>query len=267
MQNAGKYWLIALMLLGGGVAAWYYFSETPPPAPVVVPEPSAPAAVESTAPRYPVPRPGRQQQGERELMPLPPLDDSDSYFALALIDLLGGEIDTQLVKTGLIERIVTTTDNLTRSHIAERIRPLRAVPGTFLADAEEDEESYTLDPANFARYEFLVAMLERADIEQLVDTYRRFYPLFQEAYVNQGYPDLYFNDRVVEVIDHLLETAGPDDPIRLIRPHVSYEFADPNLESLSSGQKMLLRMGPENAARVQQFLSTLRSQLVAPDGT
>jgi len=91
MQNAGKYWLILLMLLGGGVAAWYYFSETRPPAPIVVPEPSAPSAVESTAPRYPVPGPRRQQQGERDLMPLPPLDDSDSYFALALIDLLGGK--------------------------------------------------------------------------------------------------------------------------------------------------------------------------------
>ena len=46
-----------------------------------------------------------------------------------------------------------------------------------------------------------------------------------------------------EVIDHLL--AAPDAPetLALVRPNVYYEFADPALQSLSSGQKILLRVG------------------------
>jgi hypothetical protein len=40
-----------------------------------------------------------------------------------------------------------------------------------------------------------------------------------------------------------------------------YEYADPDLEALSSGQKLLLRMGPENAARVQQTLARIRDRI------
>ena len=50
-------------------------------------------------------------------------------------------------------------------------------------------------------------------------------------------------------------------PIRLVRPHVLYEYADPDLEALSSGQKMLLRMGAGNAEQVKQTLRQLRAQI------
>ena len=42
--------------------------------------------------------------------------------------------------------------------------------------------------------------------------YKQYYPLFQQAYVDLGYPEGYFNDRLVEVIDHLLATPGRDRP-------------------------------------------------------
>ena len=100
--------------------------------------------------------------------------------------------------------------------------------------------------------------------ETIVETYRRYYPLIQEAYIGLGYPDGYFNDRAVEVIDHLLATPVPDGPVRLERPHVLYEFADPELEALSSGQKLLLRMGSDQATRLQQALAELRSRIATP---
>lgn len=101
-----------------------------------------------------------------------------------------------------------------------------------------------------------------ADLEITTETYRRFYPLFQESYVRLGYPDGYFNDRAVEVIDHLLATPEPKDPIRLVRPHVLYEFADAELEALSSGQKLLLRMGSKNAASIKRVLKEFRALIV-----
>jgi hypothetical protein len=42
-----------------------------------------------------------------------------------------------------------------------------------------------------------------------------------------------------------------------------YQFADPNLEALSAGQKLLLRMGPANAVIVKAKLRELRSAVVA----
>ena len=43
------------------------------------------------------------------------------------------------------------------------------------------------------------------------------------------------------------------------RPWVSYEFVDPKLESLSAGQKMLVRMGPVNERRMKAKLKELRA--------
>jgi len=99
------------------------------------------------------------------------------------------------------------------------------------------------------------------DTDRIVETYQRFYPLLQQAYVSLGYPDGYFNDRVVEVIDHLLATPQPEEPILLIRPHVLYQYADADLEALSSGQKLLIRTGSNNTASIKQFLGELRARI------
>jgi len=122
-----------------------------------------------------------------------------------------------------------------------------------------DDGRYLLRTENFDRYDSLVYLLQTADLELVVATYRRFYPLLQESYRRLGYPKGYFNDRVVEVIDHLLMTPEPDEPIRLVRPHVLYEFADAELEALSSGQKLMLRMGSDHTATVKQVLTRLRA--------
>ncbi|MDH3265612.1 MAG: DUF3014 domain-containing protein, partial [Gammaproteobacteria bacterium] len=88
-------------------------------------------------------------------------------------------------------------------------------------------------------------------------------PAFQKAYVRLGYPDGYFNDRVIEVIDHLLETPQPQQPIQLTRPRVLYEFADADLETLSSGQKLLLRIGDEHAGVLRNILVDFRAQIAS----
>ena len=87
--------------------------------------------------------------------------------------------------------------------------------------------------------------------------------LFQQAYEGLGYPSQYFNDRLVEVIDHLLATPDVTGPIQLARPSVMYVYADPALEGLSSGQKTLLRMGPQNAAAIKAKLTELKNAVAA----
>jgi hypothetical protein len=58
----------------------------------------------------------------------------------------------------------------------------------------------------------------------------------------------------------LTEVKGP---IASLRPWVRYEFADPALEALSSGQKILLRVGPVNERRLKEKLAQLRSELAS----
>jgi hypothetical protein len=246
-----------------GAAAWYYWDEIfAPPVPetsVSLPTPAEPVAEEG--PRYPMPEPvGDPETGE--LVPLPPLDDSDSYFLLEVEGAFGAAIESLLVREAVIDRLVASIDGLTRSELPERIRPVGALQDAFAADAGADD-TVVLGFSSYGRFDALVAQLYYADVDAVYDTYLRFYPLFQRAYERLGYPDAYFNDRLVEVIDHLLAAPVPAGPIVLVRTNVLYEFADPDLEALSSGQKLMLRMGPNNSATLKRLLEKFRGHLTA----
>ena len=265
MQRESTQWLIpAVLAIGAAGALWYYWTRVSRPTPEslqsVAPAPLAPQPEPLAGPRHPIP--AIERSDAPKLRPLPPLDESDEYFKMEIVDLYGRAVDDVLVVSGLIERLVATVDNLPRSHVAERIRPVGRLQGQFRIDGQDESGSFTLSRDNYRRYDILVGLVAAADMDQLVDTYHRFYPLFQKAYVDLGYPDGYFNDRLVEVIDHLLVTPESGGHVQLVRPHVLYEYEDPALESLSSGQKLLLRMGDDNAATIKQVLRELRERIV-----
>lgn len=253
--------LLVLIVLATGLAGvfWYYRDDIFPLAeePVVTP-PVVEEAPAQRSPVHPLAPSKPSEPTQRELVPLPPLDDSDSYFLLALIDTFGLDVKQVLVKEALVDKFVATIDNLTRSQVAEKIRPVGRLSGLIVVDAKDNARQFELSPKNYKRYDSLVSLIAKADLDEIAAMHRRFYPLFQESYVQLGYPDGYFNDRVVEVIDHLLATPEPKEPIRLVRPHVLYEYADAELEALSSGQKLLLRMGSEHAETIKRVLHGLR---------
>jgi hypothetical protein len=257
---------VLALLVVGGVAAWFYRDTLFPgaePIPVVaVPEQAEPQEGTGTGPRYPMPETSTAPAAERKLVPLPPLDDSDAYFLLEIGSAFGPAIESLLTREFVIDRLVTTIDNLPRSELPEKIRPVGRLDDAFAADPGPDD-TQVLGLSSYVRYDALVAQLYYADVDAVIDIYTRYYPLFQKSYERLGYPDAYFNDRLVEVIDHLLATPTPGGPIVLVRPNVLYEFADPDLEALSSGQKLLLRMGPDNAATAKRLLEKFRARLLA----
>ncbi len=250
---------LAFLVIVGGVL-WYLredlgLTDAPAPTqtdPVVVEDPLPSGPMHPLLPIEPV------DGLDGNLVPLPDLDDSDSYFLLSLVDTFGSGLRPVLVNDALIDKFVATVDNLPRKHVPEKIRPVNKLQGAFVADATDDKEQFSINPGNYRRYDLLVGLISSADPAAIVASYRRFYPLMQESYERLGYPNAYFNDRVVEVIDHLLLTPTPVEPILVVQPHVLYEFADPELEALSSGQKLLLRMGSEHAASIKAVLRNLR---------
>lgn len=255
--------IVALIVIGAGV--WYFQDDIwPEQSSPLVAEPSVPVAEpeERPGPIHPIEPPTPAGPGERELVPLPPLDDSDSYFLLEMINLFGQDAGNLLVKEALIDKFVATIDNLPRSAVSEKTRPAGRLATTFIVE-ETDDGGHVISEANFARYDNLVSLIATADVDAVVEVYRRFYPLIQESYVRLGYPNGYFNDRVVEVIDHLLAAPEPVGPIHLVRPNVLYEFADPDLQSLSSGQKIMIRIGSDNATRLKRVLRDIRRRIVS----
>jgi hypothetical protein len=256
-MNENLKWIAAgVGVVGLFAALFIYFSPRSPvqpakPAPVV----AAPAPAEEDVIKHPI----EATPGEAAA---PPLEASDQPLFDALAGLAGkAPVEQFVIPQDLVRHIVVTVDNLPTEKVAERVRPMRAVPGRFMVSGTED--ALTLDSANYARYEPLVKALVATDTAQLVTVYKRYYPLFQQVYEGLGHPPQYFNDRVVEVIDHLLSTPDVKGPIALVQPGVQYQYADPKLEALSAGQKAMIRMGGANAAVVKEKLQALRAALVA----
>ena len=154
---------------------------------------------------------------------------------------------------------MATIDNLPRSKVAPRLMPVRPTPGALSTITAG--ENLVIAPNNSARYAPVITLVQAVDTKQLVAIYVRFYPLFQQAYRELGYPDGYFNDRLVAVIDHLLATPNVKTPIALVQPKVLYQYADPELEALSSGQKAMIRIGPDNAALLKTKLREIRNEV------
>lgn len=252
------FWPVAVVVLAG-VAWWLWPGPVPGPAPGPPsgPEAAAPVIVEP-GPDYPLPGPLEPVTAE----PLPPLDDSDTVVGRAVAELIGVPAFRQLLLTDtLVRRFVATVDNLPRREAPRAKWPLREVAGAFVAGGSA--EAPLLDAANFARYEPHVRAATLLDAAAAVALYQRYYPLCQQAYADLGYPDGYFNDRLVQAIDDLLAAPEIEGPIPLVRPEVGYEFADPALEARSAGQKALVRLGPANAKRIKAKLREIRALVAA----
>jgi hypothetical protein len=246
------------------IAASYFFWPRPeppalPPTAATAPPEAAPAPA---LPAEPVIEHPIEAVKPPEAPPPVALDASDGAIAAALGHLLGDErLRRWFHGDAMVRRFVATVDNLSRPTVAMKVRSLQPVPGGF--EVVRDGDAITVSAGNAARYAPYVQALERVDAKQLAGVYLRFYPLFQQAYEELGYPKAYFNDRLVASIDHLLAAPEPPAPLRLAQPKVLYEFEDPQLEALSAGQKAMLRLGPDNAQRVKAKLRALRAEITA----
>src|ERR1700676_487341 len=252
----------AIAVAAAGLGGWLYWRSHHAPLPTVPVSAEPEAAAPETPARIEHPVPGSTDEAANAA--LPELNDSDK----AVIDALGNaaagvDLAKYLVPESVIRHIVVTVDNLPRQKVAVDKRPVTPAAGAFIADG--DELHATLDKRNFRRYEPMMDVIRKADMQRLAAVYLRFYPLFQKAYQDLGYPTGYFNDRLVNVIDMLLATPQITGPIQLVRPNVMYVFADPKLEALPAGQKLLIRMGADDAPAGKENLRGGRGIITAAD--
>jgi hypothetical protein len=244
------YWAIPIVVVIGAGVAFYYARKGDDTQTAPVAQTQAPAVTPPV--QHPIDQDAAADQ------PLPPLAESDKAVQDSLVGAVGRSIEQVLVPNNIVRHVVVTVDNLPRKKTAVQLWPVKPVGGE-LAVAPGGEPTLSAD--NAARYEPFIKIVKNSDPAQLASVYRRYYPLFQEAYVDLGYPDGYFNDRLVEVIDHLLATPEVAGPIKLTQPGVFYQYADPSIEERSSGQKLLIRLGSDNAAIVKDKLRALRKEI------
>lgn len=200
-----------------------------------------------------------------EVERLPALDESDEVMQAVFTRFYDPvKLAELFIFREFVRHIVVSVDNMTTKKLPRRFVFTQSPGTSFMVEKTADENEFILDEKNFERYRRFINFADAVDIQQLVSVYVRYYPLFQEAYAELGYPGRYFNARLIEVIDHLRQTPDVKGPIKLLRPKVFYKFADPVLEDLSAGQKLLIRIGYENAVLVKTRLKGLRQILTTP---
>jgi hypothetical protein len=256
--------LIALMALAAAGAGWYWM--TRPEMPKVV---EAPASAQTAAQSAPETAPAAPPELQ------PPAADQvvkAEDITAALTQLLGRDAVLKFLEaTNFPRRFVATLDNLGREHAPVAVWPVQPAPGRFVVQA--GGESQVMAAENALRYGPFVAFAGSVNAAQAVDLYRRMYPVLEQTYRELGFANRTLHARVFEVIDLLLATPEPAQPPKLTltevkgpiasaRPWTRYEYADAGLQRLSSGQKILLRVGPDNRKVLKAKLQELRQELL-----
>ena len=272
----GKHWAIAALVVLVSAAVGYFFlrpaTEEPPavaaiPLPPPVPAPTAPTQAPTPEPTPAAPEPPatlHPMEAAPSEEPLPELGKSDAPFRKALGEALGSKRLALVLSEELIHHIVVTVDNLPRKHLPADVVPLKRAEGKFIVEGKN--ETLAIGSGNAARYAAYISAAQSIDSAKLVAVYRRFYPLFERAYHEIGYPNAHFNDRLVSAIDDLLAAPDLDAPVRLAQPKILFEYADADLENRSAGQKIMMRIGSRNAAVLKSALRGIRQQVANAPG-
>jgi hypothetical protein len=243
--------IIFIVLIVAAASVYYFFFYS---------KPEIPAETAEVVQEQPVVE-EKVQEEEEKIEPIEvSLDESDD-----LVRKLAAELSSHprlamwLMSEELIRKFVAAVDN-----IANGQSPLPQIDffkpeGDFKAVDEVGE--YFIDPASYQRYDLVAEVFASLNPEGTVRLYKQLTPAIQEAYKDLGYPDLDFNDTFKKAMMELLKVPVVNESIQLEKKVVTYIMVDSDLESLSSAQKHLLRMGPDNVRVIQRQLRAMAMTL------
>ena len=211
---------IGVVVLVAAAGGWYWWQGRSPAAVATAPEATSPKVADA-APPAPLPAASEPPRIRHpiEAASAPELPAALDAQAL-LIDLFGRKaVLSAFQLDDFPRRFVATVDNLGTTRAPSRIWPVTPMSGRF--SVEQRAGAQVIGPENAQRYASFVALVDNVDPRRAAQVYRQLYPQFQQAYVELGYPNRYFNDRLVEVIDLLLATPEPAVAPRVHLPPIN----------------------------------------------
>ncbi len=262
--------VVVVVLVALGI--WFFSREDTPPsmteetamAPVKPAPPPQPPAPDIPPPPPPPPPPVPPSE---EAPPPPPeeppltLEESDEVLRTEMAG--AGEsalLATALSEDNLVERGATMVDVLSRGLLIHKTMPVPRPQEKFRA--VESGGELVIDPASYSRYDSYAQSIEELEVDTLVATFHQARPLLEQAYAGLGYAPQKFDNAVIRALDRILATPQVEDPPAVVPVGGIYKFADPELEQLAPVQKLLLRMGPDNAEVVRAKAAELRAALL-----
>jgi hypothetical protein len=251
-------WIAGVLVVAAALIAWYIVARGPGR--------SGAQSASATSPPSTAPQPLPELGAKPADVTVPPLDDSDPVVRDLVRQLTSNPtVAAWLATDGLIRNFAVALSNVSDGISPERhLRVLR--PSAPFAVIPQGDR-LIIDPASYARYNNVAGAVGSIDADGAARLYATLKPRITEAYRDLGRPDTPVDQAVEQAIVSLLRTPIPGGPI-VVQPGqrgIGYIFADPRLEALTSAQKQLLRMGPDNARTIQRSLRDIAIALGIPE--
>jgi hypothetical protein len=223
----------------------------PTPATEIPPAPDIPTPAPVVAP------PPKEPPTEPEVT----LETSDQKLREILAAVGDSALITRvLVADDLVQRSAGMIDGFSRGLVPRKVIPLKP-PKEKFSTFNIDGQTY-MDPASYRRYDSYAQAIASLNIDLLVSTFHRYRALLEQAYASLGYSAEDMDNALIRTLDYVLATPEPAQPLAVQRKEAVFQYADPELEQLPPLQKQLLRMGPDNSARIKQQAEALRKRLL-----
>ena len=272
MGSSIRDWLIALLVVAAVIFGIYWFAmrEAPKPeVPTPVPEqaPATDSGVDLEQPEEPeiapAPEPAEPKEPPREL---PALNDSDKEARSDILTLApDGALAKWIVPDEVVRKWVAAVNTATKGDLMHKNRPFTNLEGSLavkdLETRDDGAKVYVLSQENYQRYDQPVRLFAMVDTDKAVNLYQFWYPRLKQAYGELGLKNKNFHAAVLAAIDQVLAAPEIEGPIKLVRPTVYYKFEDEKLEKMPGLHKLMIRIGPDNAARVKEKLRELKAAL------
>jgi len=238
------------MVLIGLYAAFRSGAPVSPDKPAATPAPAPVATVAAVS----TPAPARLE--------LPPLNASD-VMVRGWIAALSANRDFArwLIPDQLIRKFVAAIDNIALGE--DPIAHIRHLAPPTRFQAMGPRHALVADPKSYRRFDAFASVAASIDATAAARLYLNLGPLCDEAYAELGHSTGEFHQTLMRALVRLLATPASPRRFDLVRQKVSFAFADPQLEALAPAQKMMIRMGPDNRAKVQAKLEEFRAALEA----
>jgi hypothetical protein len=238
-----------VVLIGGGL--WWWKSSQAPVAP-------APVSTPAETPGKPPEDADVPSTPDVQRPVLPSLESSDEYVR-DQVSLLSPGMADWLKQDDLVRRFAVVIDNARVGDYPRR--QIVFLTPTAKFRVRQDGDRMLLDPDGYHRFDSFVDTAISIDPQRAVALMRTLSPLLVEALKELGAKDPDPTIAIRESIEQVLATPDLEGDIEVVQPKVYYQFADPNLESLKPLQKQLLRMGPQNLARIKSYLTQVKGFL------
>jgi Protein of unknown function (DUF3014) len=241
----------AAVIVIAGAGYWWWSSRT---APTVS---TAATAMHPAAPAAAAEAPAVETPPEPSIR-LPALNDSDAFIR-EQVGALSERLNDWLGQDELVRRFAVVIDNGAIGEIPRRQLAFLAPSGRYPV-LERDGRTF-VDPAGYARYDGFVDTVLSVPPEQAAALLKTLAPLLRQALGELGPREPDPLSAVRAAVRQALQTPELHGDVELTQPKVLYRYEDQSVESLLPLQKQLLRMGPDNVARLKSYLREVQKFL------